>query len=384
MIQQINKNLIFLNNSYTKYTGAILEGSSRSGKTIASIDFIILLASKSKDKFILNIVRDTYNSFKTTLYLDFDKRLKDFGLVSPFSTSQEVASFKLFGNQINFIGADKPSKFEGAGADYWYFNELIDIEKLMFNLAEQRCRVFWWGDFNPKYSQHWVYDSILQRQDVAYLHSTFKDNPFISEIERKKILSYEPTEYNISQGTDDDYMWRVYGLGERTSRDGLVFKKWTKFSVPPESYDLKIYGMDFGYSNDPTSVVECLINGNDLYITELLYETGLLNTDIADRLRYLDVNNYIVADSADPKSIDDLRSMGLSVISAIKGADSIRYGIAKINSYNLFIHENSSNLINELYNYSYTTDKKTGNSLNIPIDKFNHAIDAIRYAVTLY
>jgi phage terminase large subunit len=218
---------------------------------------------------------------------------------------------------------------------------------------------------------------------VAYLHSTFRDNPFISYTERKKILSYEPNEHNTAQGTADDYMWRVYGLGERTSRDGLVVKKWTKYSIDPDSYDLKVFGMDFGYANDPTACTQLIINKEKLYLRQIIYETGLLNTHIYARLQHVDKNCYIACDNEN-KSVDDLRLMGLSVIEAVKGPDSVRFGIAKLNSYEIFVHEDSHDLMNELYNYCYTTDKKTGNSLNIPIDKFNHAIDSVRYGLTLY
>jgi len=379
-----NKNLKFLRETYENkhFIGAILEGSSRSGKTISSVDFIIYLGCTENNK-IINIVRDTYNSFKTTLYLDFHKRLKDFGFSSPFEDSKEVASFKLFDNQINFIGADKPSKFEGAGADFWYFNEMLDIQKMMFDLAEQRCRVFWWGDYNPKAEKHWVYDRILKRSNVAYCHSTLIDNPYISAIEKQKLKSYEPTDFNILQGTADKFMWNVYGLGLRSASEETIFKEYEFFDNVPSAYDFKIYGLDFGYSNDETAVCEVIIDGHNLYITEILYEKGLTNPDIYERLKHLDKNCYIVADSAEPKSITELRILGLNIIPAIKGAGSINYGISKIKNYRMFLNNNSPNLITEIQNYKWQKEKD-GTILNVPIGGQDHLNDSIRYSLSKF
>ena len=385
MKRKINKNLIHLKNTFENpnYIGAVLEGSSRSGKTISSIDFIIWLCS-SKSNLTINCVRETYNGFKTTLYLDFHKRLKDFGLASPFDDSKEVSSFKIFDNQINFIGADKPSKFEGAGADIWYFNEMLDIENIMFNLAEQRCRVFWWGDYNPKAVNHWVFDRILKRSDIAYCHSTFNDNPFISHIERNKILSYEPTPYNIDQGTADKYMWSVYGLGERATSDQIIFKNWDEFTDPPKEYDLKIYGVDFGFTNDPSTLVEVYIDKKNIWAKQLLYQTGLTNQELAEKITpMLDNNYYVICDSAEPKSIRELRLCNINAIACKKGADSIIHGINFMKSKQIHIHKDSIELKKEFRSYSFAKDRQ-GNTLNIPIGGADHVIDSLRYASTFF
>jgi phage terminase large subunit len=382
---QINKNFVHLVKTYEDghHTGALLEGSSRSGKTFSSIDFIIWLCCNRLNDSTINIVRQTYNSFKTTLYDDFHKRLKDFGLKSPFDTSWNVAQFNIGTNTINFIGADTPTKFEGAGADFWYFNELLDISKIIFDLAEQRCRVFWWGDFNPKATKHWVFDNIMNRNNVSYCHSTFNDNPFISKIELNKIKSYEPTHYNIEQGTADEYMWNVYGLGIRAVNELTIFKKWQIYNTIIDSYDLKIYGLDFGYVNDPCAIVELIINCKNLYVKELCYKTNMLNGEIAQFCKALDKDSYIVADSAEPKSIADIRAYDIPIIPCVKGHDSILNGINKILEFNLFVHTNSLNLQNELKNYQRMKDRN-GEVLSTPVDCNNHCIDAIRYALTKF
>jgi len=247
-----------------------------------------------------------------------------------------------------------------------------------------RCRRFWIGDYNPKFVNHWVFNRILNRPDVNYCHSTFLDNPFISKIEREKILSYQPTEENKINGTVDAYMWNVYGLGLRCVSDHIVFRRWQECDSMPDDYELKVYGMDFGYMADPSTLIEIRVVGNNLYCKELLYKTGLLNKDIYDNIKdIIDYNTYIVADSAEPKSIVELRILGLPIIEATKGPDSIKYGVNKILQYNLFIEKNSLNLQNEIRNYQYMIDKQ-GNVLNIPVDKDNHLIDPLRYALTKF
>ncbi len=195
-MRAINPNLKHLHKSRKKYRGAILKGSSRSGKTFSSLHFIIKLCAEAKSPITINIVKETYNSFKTTLYDDFNRILPNFGLYSPFLDKKEVDSFKILGSKINLLGADKPSKFHGASCDYLYFNEMLDISNDVFDQSEMRCRVFWWGDFNPKLTQHWV----MNRPDVSNLVTTWKDNPYISNAEKNKILSYEPTKENIEAG----------------------------------------------------------------------------------------------------------------------------------------------------------------------------------------
>lgn len=151
----VNPNLTYLHKSYLKdkKSGALLEGSSRSAKTWSSIDFIVYICSKISESDTINIIKETYNSFKTTLYDDFNRRLPMYGISSPFADRQEVKQFKLFGNKINLLGAENESVFSGNSCDWAYFNEMLDISKNVFDDTEQRCRKFWWGDYNPKFME---------------------------------------------------------------------------------------------------------------------------------------------------------------------------------------------------------------------------------------
>ena len=380
-----NKNLLHLLETYQSkmYTGAVLEGGSRSGKSWSTIDFFIWLCSEVETDSTIHVLRETYASFKTSLFEDFKRRLPDYGIVDhPFGTIENISKYKLFGNTFHFLSSDNPSKSLGAGADYVWFNELLEISKAVFDQKEQRCRKFWIGDYNPSYYDHWVYESIFKRKDVNYLHTTVFDNPHVSDNEKKKILSYEPTNENKKSGTHDPFMWSVYGLGKRAALSGLVFRNWNKTELDPDVGEW--YGLDFGYTNDPAALIQVKLFDGELYLKELIYSTGLTNRDLADRLRSLgiDYRSAIYADSAEPKSIDELIGMGFNVIPAEKGKDSIVNGINVLKQYKINVDSGSLNLIKELNNYKFETDRN-GRTLNKPVDAFNHLIDAVRYAVTM-
>lgn len=382
--RKINKNFAFLvQNSVKKdCNGIILEGSSRSGKTISSVDFITHIGTQYGGGHTINVIKETYNSFKTTLYDDFDKRLKDFGLPSPFDKSKEVITFPILGNKINFIGADKESKFLGASCDFMYLNEMLDIEKGIFDQSEMRCRKFWWGDYNPKVTEHWVYENVIKRDDVKFLHSTFKDNPFISPLELKKILSYEDTEDNRRQGTVDIYKWQVYGLGMRAAMEGLIFPNVTWINEFPNDCDQETYGLDFGYTIDPSVLMRIGVKkreagGADIYLKKMFYTPTPKPEDLGALLEMtLPEGKHAWADSSDPAMIAALKHMGFAVYGALKPRGSIVFGNSLINNFHVHMVRDPD-LRKEQENYKYK--EVNGIKLNEPIDKWNHCFDAARY-----
>lgn len=405
MKRLINKNFYHLCKVYesNKSKGfkdsdiVILEGSSRSGKTIAFVDFIIKYCLQNTGKNIL-LIRNTYNSHKTTLYVDFNFRLKAFGLHSPFETAKEVSSFKINGNTLHFVGADTPGKFEGAGSNIAYFNELLDINQVVFDQIEQRCKEMIIGDYNPKYSIHWVYDSILKRPYCAYLHSTFNDNPFISDSARRKILSYEPTELNIANGTANDYRWKVYGLGERASQEGLVFRfvDWVdKITDDCESY---FWGLDFGNTTGTYALSKGAFNQDGLWLDCPIYGSFATKEDcevdgnyglkkfyevFKELMKDNKTEQIIISDSAQPAKINDLNAWserdGLNCIfiPVKKFPGCVTWRLDIINRHKLHLVKRD-HIKKEQENYSYRTIQ--GIQTNEPIDDFNHFWDASGYA----
>jgi len=425
-------------------SGVLLEGSSRSGKTTASVDFNIWLTSKKETNATINIIRETYNSFKTTLWDDFNRRLNDFSIRSPFDQKQEVASFKLFGNKINFLGADSDKKFLGAGCDYVFFNEMLEIPKEVVDQAIMRCRKFWWGDFNPKYSDHFVFNSIIPQKDIAHIRTTYRQNPFISPNERIKIESYQPVEFskiaiflgsqaedhdqnkqaekrskaiqqalrydceknpdkyphedvvelkrcqdNERTGTADAYKWAVFGLGERRAPDGLIFPKVTWVQNFPSNCEKIYWGLDFGYTESPSVLVKVGVIGTDIFLDIKFYQPTASSNVLIPLLRQHITDEDTVwadpsGDSGGRGMITECRRAGLRVFAANTFPGSIKFGIGVLKKYN--IHLIDCKPWREEQS-GYTKDKARVNgtyvSTDDPIDAKNHAWDASRLAAIM-
>jgi PBSX family phage terminase large subunit len=357
--------------------GIVLEGGSRSGKTWSVIYYLIRLCAAG-DNLVINVVKETFAGFKTTLYSDFTRILtpEPINEPNPFGNVQNIQTYHFHGSRFNFIGADQASKFHGAACDYFWINEALDVDQSIFDQLEMRCRKAWIMDYNPKVSGHWIFDKVLKRSDVAFLKTTMLDNPYIGEWERKKILSYEPTPGNIAAGTADDYMWKVYGLGERCAQSGLIFPYVNWIDRFPEDVDRHWFGLDFGYTVDPTALVRIASNGTNLYLKEELYEP----IDSADVLYSIIApvvgQNIIWCDSADPGMIKDLQRKGLRAFSVKKFPGSIQHGIDVMKRFTLNI-VSSPNFPKEQAKYAWRTIQ--GIQVNEPIDQYNHLWDASRY-----
>lgn len=374
-----NPNLRFLHDSFHGgKRGVLLEGSSRSGKTWDSIDFIVYLCSVVETNATINIIKETYNSFKTTLYDDFNRRLPEYGLSSPFAERRDVSQFKLYGNKINLLGAEDESKFHGASCDYFWCNEMLDISRAVFDQSEQRCRRFWWGDYNPKTTDHYVYSNIALRPDIGFLKTTFRDNPKISPNERRKIESYEPTEENKKNGTADDYMWNVYGLGLRSAPEGLIFQHVEWIDSFPTNVERVYFGLDFGYTNSPSALVKVGIQGRDMYVQCLFYDATPDPNELIAPLSEHCGKEMIWADPSGRGMIAILRRAGFNVMATNTFPGSIKTGLAAMKAHKQH-WVRSAALVKEQSNYKYRTIN--GVKTDDPIDEFNHAIDAARMPV---
>lgn len=397
-----NPNLLFLHKAFTTIgcTGVVLEGSSRSGKTISCIDFLIWICS-THTGLTIHIIKETYNSFKTTLYDDFNRRLPAFGLASPFANKQEVDSFKLFGNTIRLLGADKPSKFHGASCDIAWYNEFLDIPKAVFDQQEMRTRMFWLGDLNPKATDHWVYNSTDARADVMHLKTTYADNPYISALEKRKIESYcpyhpedkditdvkkrRPHPVNVAQGTADDYMWNVYGLGLRSAPEGLIFQHVTWIKEWPTNIAAPLYGLDFGYTNSPSCLVRCAVQKQFLFAEKLFYVPTESTNELVPLIKHHIKNKDDAVIWADPSGdsgdrgmIAQLRRLQFNVVATNTYPGSIKAGLSVMKKYKQHWVDDPD-VKKEQSNYKY--QEINGIRLDKPVDAHNHFIDAVRMPI---
>lgn len=384
-LARFNPNLLFLHEVMAAgMSGASLEGSSRSAKTWSSIDFFVWLCASNANKGLtINIIKETAASFKTTLYDDFNRRLPMFGIKSPFADREHVSSFKLYGNTINLLGADDEAKFHGAGCDFAYFNEVLDVSNPVFDQVEQRCRKFWWADYNPKATDHWWYTKTDNRKDVAHLKTTFKDNPHISAPERRKILSYEPTVENIQAGTADDYMWNVYGLGLRSAPEGLIFQHVTWIKEWPKGLANELFGLDFGYTNSPSVLTKVAIRKNELYAQKLFYAPTPSTNELEPALRlYCKGEATVWADPSGESGgrgmISQLRRLGYNIMATNTFPGSIKSGISIMKKYKIHLVDDPD-VRKEQSNYKFRIIH--GIKLDEPIDDFNHFWDAVRMPV---
>jgi len=280
------------------------------------------------------------------------------------------------GSYIEFFSVEQPDKLRGARRNVLYVNEANNVPFEAYQQLSIRTSGDIWIDFNPT-ANFWAHKEVANRPDSDFITLTYLDNEalpqtIINDIESARERAKE-SEYWSN-------WWKVYGLGQIGSLEGVCIKEWQEIKLPLEAR-LLCYGMDFGYSNDPSTLI-ALYKYNDSYIfDEVIYQKKLLNSDISDLFKTHSINGIVYADSAEPKSIAELRTYGHKVLPCTKGKDSIVYGVNLINQNKIFVTSRSKNLIKELQSYTWMKDRE-GNTINKPIDSFNHCIDAARYAIT--
>ncbi len=372
MIKNIQLTPVFEKNYDAKTRIVVNQGGSRSSKTYSICQLLITLAYSETGQ-VFTIVRKTFPALRLTVMRDFFEILDTLGIYNESSHNKTESTYKLNGNLFEFVSMDMPQKKRGSKRKYLFLNEANELNYEDWIQLNIRTTGRVWIDYNPSDEYHWIYDKIIPREDCTFIKSTYLDNPFIEqniidEIERFK-------------ETDENY-WRVYGLGERGQSKSVIFPNILEYKELPQGAKLKNIGLDFGYSNDPTAVVEVYELDNDRYYREILYRTGLTNSDIKNELINLgiDLRTKMICDSAEPKSIEELRRMGVNAHPVKKFQDSIRAGIDIMRTKKIHVHEFSVNLRKEFRNYKWMEDKN-GNLLSKPVDLYNHAIDASRYAL---
>lgn len=349
------------------------QGGSRSGKTFSILTALIELCHKNSG-LVITICRKTFPALRATSMRDFFEILNREDIYNPDLHNKSDATYQLWGNMVEFISIDQPQKVRGRKRDVLFINEAneINLEDWRQLLLRTTGRVL--IDYNPSDEFHWIYDEVIPREDAAFFQTTYQDNPFLPQSVVLEIERFKEADENF---------WRVYGLGERGASQATVFTHWKEVDQIPNEFKPLNYGLDFGYTNDPTAIVQTFTDGHGFAVDELCYATRLTNSDISKVLRDSGVSrsDVIICDSAEPKSIDEIHAHGFNTHGARKGKDSVKNGIQFLHSRPLLVTARSVNVIKELRNYKWKEDKN-GKQLNEPVDSFNHAIDAMRYAIT--
>jgi phage terminase large subunit len=320
----------------------------------------------------ISVVAETIPHLRRGALKDFLKIMKWTGRFFEDRFNKSLLRYEFAnGSVIEFFSADDSSKLRGARRDILYINECNNVTFDAYNELAIRTRKEVYLDFNPA-NEFWVHTELKDEPDSDFLILTYKDNEALDQ------SIVEQIEKNRDKAKTSSYWanwWKVYGEGQLGMLEGVVFSNWKIIDTIPKEARLLGIGLDFGYTNDPTAIVEVYAYNNQRIVNEIVYQNGLVNSDIAKRLPK---NVIVYADSSEPKSIEEIRRLGITIKGVTKGKDSINYGIDVMQRQDYLITNQSVDLIKELRSYIWDTDK-TGRRLNKPIDFNNHAIDALRY-----
>ncbi|HTI58446.1 PBSX family phage terminase large subunit [Mucilaginibacter sp.] len=363
---------VFIENYYTGAHTIVNQGGTNSGKTYAILQVLFCLAAQRSNQVITitgqdiphlksGVLRDALGIYSGSVQLA--KKIR------AYNKSDRI--FKFYnGTIIEFKSYADAQDAKSGKRDYLFVNEANGINWEIYSELALRTRKRIYIDYNPN-SAFWVHDNLLGGPGVQLIISDHRHNPFIGQTVRDKIESLKEK---------DEKRWRVYARGMTGRVKGLVFDNWHICETIPTGARFIAAGLDFGFSNDETGCIEVYKQNGELWINELLYEKGLTNTDIAKKLTETGLRKSadIIADSAEPKSIEELRRLGWHISPARKGRDSVKNSIDILRRYKLNITRGSTNLRNELSRYKWKTEH-SGRVINEPVDTCNHLIDPLRY-----
>lgn len=349
-----------------------VQGGTSASKTISILIYLIARAQSDEKPTVTSVVSESFPHLKRGAIRDFLDIMQQHNYFDDerWNRSDFTYTFET-GSKIEFFSADQPAKVRGPRRDRLFINEANNVPYETFDQLEVRTKEFIFLDWNPT-NEFWFYDQVKGRDDVDHIILTYKDNEGLSdEIVR-----------SIEQRMEKKSWWKVYGLGELGEVEGKIYRGWDIIDEVPKQARLERRGLDFGYSVDPTAIVDIYYFNGGYIWDEVLYQKGMSNKQIADTILNQEYQVLTIADSAEPKSIDEIKGYGVNIIPCIKGPDSIRNGIQLVQDQRISMTKRSLNIIKEYRNYMWKRDKDENIiSPNIPEDIWNHTMDAGRYAM---
>lgn len=344
------------------------QGGTSSGKTYAIMQNLFLHAIEEPNQVITTVGQDIPNLKVGALrdaenIVDSSKLLQQY--ISSYNKTDRIFHF-FNGSVLEFKSYDDWQDAKSGKRDYLFMNEANGIPKPIWDELYFRTKKKSYLDYNPN-TEFWVHSNLIGKDNVQLIISDHRHNTFLDQKIHDKIEAIE-----------DPELWKVYARGLTGKLEGVIFRDYNVISNVSLDAKLIGYGLDFGYTNDPTALIAMYNQNGELVLDELIYEKRLLNVDISNRLRELNIGGTIIADSAEPKSIAELQSYGWMVEPAKKGQDSIRQSINTLKRYKINVTQSSHNLKKELNNFKWKQNKD-GKLENVPVDFLNHAIDATRY-----
>jgi len=346
-------------------------GGTSASKTISVLLFLIDLAQRDKTPALTSVVSETVPHLKRGAIRDFMNIMETQGYFvdSRWNRTDFIYTFET-GSKLEFFSADSPDKVKGPRRQRLFLNESNNVSFNAFEQLEVRTEDFVALDWNPS-SEFWWYTEVKpKRTDWEEIVLTYRDNEALDV----RVAA------SIEQRRANKNWWRVYGEGQLGTAEGRIYKDWAIIDEIPHAARLERRGLDFGYTNDPTSIVGIYRHDGGYVLDEEIYMTGMLNRQIADAINLQEQQCLVIADSAEPKSIDELKAAGVAVLPAQKGPGSVLQGIQFVQGQRISITKRSVNLIKEYRNYMWMTDKD-GRIINEPEKGNDHALDAVRYGL---
>lgn len=350
------------------------QGGTSSGKTYCILQALFTKLSEQKKRKVCTVVGQDIPNLKAGALRDaleiYDNSETLQSLIKSYNKSDRIFTFNN-GSIMEFKSYDGPQDAKSGKRDYLFMNEANGIPYPVWKELFLRTKIQSYIDYNPN-AEFWVHEHVIGKPYARLIISDHRHNPFLSEMQRATIEALRE---------EDEELWRVYARGLTGKIEGLILRNWSLCDEIPADARHIGTGMDFGFTNDPTAVPDVYIQNGELWVDEILYETGLTNPAICKRLdeEGFDRRKQIIADSSEPKSIAELKQLGLKIEGAKKGPDSILNGLDVLKRYHINVTKRSVNLRKELNNYKWKVDKLTGKTLNEPVDVFNHLIDPLRY-----
>ncbi len=345
-----------------------VSGGTSASKTISILIWLVGYAQTAENELI-SVVSETLPHLKRGAIRDFLNIMQEHKYFDDARWNKTNFTYEFeTGSQMEFFSADQPSKVRGPRRDVLFINEANNVPFETYTQLEVRTRKIVWLDWNPV-SEFWWYTDVAPKVPHDFLVLTYKDN---EALEQSIVQSIEQRRSNRN-------WWLVYGEGVLGEAEGRIYKDWQLVDDVPHEARLDRYGLDFGYSNDPTAIVAVYYLNGGYILDEKLYQKGMLNKQIADTLKNMPLA-MVMADSAEPKSIDEIRLYGINIQPAQKGAGSINQGIQYVQQQRISVTKRSTNLIKEYRNYLWQSDKD-GKTINVPTQGLDHCLDALRYAM---
>lgn len=349
----------------------IAQGGTSASKTISILLWLINLCQSDTKPTLTSVVSESIPHLKRGAIRDFRNIMIAHGYWKDalWNATDSIYTFET-GSKMEFFSTDNGDKLRGARRDRLFMNEANNCTLDAFDQLEVRTKEFVYLDYNPT-NEFWLFTEVIpNRDDWEKVILTYKDNEALSP----EIVA------SIEQRKNRKGWWQVYGEGQLGEVEGKIYKDWQIIDEIPHEARLERRGLDFGYTNDPTAIVDIYYYNGGYILDEVCYQKGMSNKQIADVIKDQD-QVMVIADSAEPKSIDEIRLYGINMMPAVKGAGSISQGIQFVQQQRISVTKRSDNIIKEYRNYLWATDKQ-GKILNEPEGGLDHALDAVRYAFT--